>query len=38
MIFSGILGACVAYTADKSKENLHRTIKSLIAFLTMISA
>jgi TetR/AcrR family transcriptional regulator, transcriptional repressor for nem operon len=37
MIFSGILGACVAYTSDKSTENLHQTIKSLIAFLDMIS-
>ena len=37
MIFSGILGACVAYTSDKSTENLHRTINSLIAFLDMIS-
>jgi AcrR family transcriptional regulator len=37
MIFSGILGACVAYTSDKSKENLDRHIKGLIAFLTMIS-
>jgi TetR/AcrR family transcriptional repressor of nem operon len=37
MIFSGILGACVAYTSDKSKENLDQTIKSLIAFLDMIS-
>jgi len=37
MIFSGILGACVAYTSDKSKENLDRNIKGLIDFLTMIS-
>jgi TetR/AcrR family transcriptional regulator, transcriptional repressor for nem operon len=37
MIFSGILGACVAYTSDKSTENLHQTIKSLIAFLDIIS-
>jgi TetR/AcrR family transcriptional repressor of nem operon len=37
MIFSGILGACVAYTSDKSKENLDQTVKSLIAFLDMIS-
>jgi TetR/AcrR family transcriptional repressor of nem operon len=37
MIFSGILGACVAYTSDKSRENLDRHIKGLIAFLTMIS-
>ncbi|MHB9074985.1 MAG: TetR/AcrR family transcriptional regulator [Desulfobaccales bacterium] len=37
VIFSGILGACVAYTSDKSKENLDNTIKGLIDFLTMIS-
>ena len=38
MIFSGILGACVAYTSDKSRENLDHTIQSLIDFLTLISA
>jgi len=37
MIFAGILGACVAYTSDKSRENLEQTINGLIAFLTMIS-
>jgi len=37
-IFSGILGACVSYTLDKSKENLDQTINSLIAFLGMIRA
>ncbi len=37
VIFSGILGACVSYTADKSKENLDHTIQGLIDFLTMIS-
>jgi AcrR family transcriptional regulator len=37
MIFSGILGACVVYTSDKSTENLDRNIKGLINFLTMIS-
>jgi TetR/AcrR family transcriptional repressor of nem operon len=37
MIFSGILGACVDYTSDKSRENLDRNIKGLIAFLDMIS-
>jgi AcrR family transcriptional regulator len=37
IIFSGILGACVSYTSDKSKENLDRTINGLIDFLTMIS-
>jgi TetR/AcrR family transcriptional regulator, transcriptional repressor for nem operon len=37
IIFSGILGACVAYTSDKSEENLDHTIRGLIDFLTMIS-
>lgn len=37
MIFSGILGACVAYASDKSRQNLDRNIKGLIAFLTLIS-
>jgi TetR/AcrR family transcriptional repressor of nem operon len=37
MIFSGILGACVAYTSDKSRQNLDRNIKGLIAFLNLIS-
>jgi len=37
IIFSGILGACVSYTSDKSKENLDHTIQGLIDFLTMIS-
>jgi len=37
IIFSGILGACVSYTSDKSKENLDHTINGLIDFLTMIS-
>jgi TetR/AcrR family transcriptional repressor of nem operon len=37
IIFSGVLGACVSYTSDKSKENLDHTIQGLIDFLTMIS-
>jgi TetR/AcrR family transcriptional repressor of nem operon len=37
VIFSGILGACVTYTSDKSRSNLDRTIQGLIDFLTMIS-
>jgi TetR/AcrR family transcriptional repressor of nem operon len=37
MIFSGILGACVAYVSDKSRENVDRNIKGLIAFLNLIS-
>jgi hypothetical protein len=37
VIFSGILGACVAYTSDKSREHLNQSIAGLIAFLNMIS-
>jgi TetR/AcrR family transcriptional repressor of nem operon len=37
VIFSGVLGACVTYSADKSKEHLDRTIQSLVDFLTMTS-
>ncbi len=35
-IFSGILGACVTYISDKSRENLDRNIQGLIAVLTMM--
>ncbi len=38
LIFSGIMGACVTYMTDRSRENLDRTIKGLIAFLTLMSA
>jgi TetR/AcrR family transcriptional regulator, transcriptional repressor for nem operon len=37
VIFSGLLGACVSYSADKSKEHLDRTIQSLLDFLSMAS-
>jgi hypothetical protein len=37
MIFSGILGACVMYTSDKSTVNLDRTINALINHLDMIT-
>jgi TetR/AcrR family transcriptional repressor of nem operon len=33
MIFSGLLGACVLYTSDKSKKRLNSTINSLITYL-----
>lgn len=33
MIFSGLLGACVLYTSDKSMKRLNSTITSLISFL-----
>jgi len=36
MIFSGLLGACVLYTSDKSKKRLNSTITSLIAYLQSI--
>lgn len=37
MIFSGTLGACVAYTSDRSPENLDRNIRGLIALIDTIS-
>ncbi len=37
MIFSGLLGACVIYTSDKSKENLGLAIDSLLEHLSSIS-
>jgi len=36
MIFSGLLGACVLYTSDKSKKQLNSTITSLISYLHSI--
>lgn len=33
MIFSGLLGACVMYTSDKSVGNLNRTIDTLVGYL-----
>jgi TetR/AcrR family transcriptional regulator, transcriptional repressor for nem operon len=36
MIFSGLLGACVMYTADKSRHNLDLTIGALVAYLDSI--
>jgi TetR/AcrR family transcriptional regulator, transcriptional repressor for nem operon len=38
MIFSGLLGACVMYTSDKSKENLDRTIGTLVEYVDLICA
>jgi AcrR family transcriptional regulator len=37
VIFSGLLGACVSYTSDKSKEHLDRSIQSLLDFLNLAS-
>ncbi len=36
MIFSGLLGACVMYTSDKSREHLNLTIGALIGHLDAI--
>jgi TetR/AcrR family transcriptional regulator, transcriptional repressor for nem operon len=38
MIFSGLLGACVLYTSDKSKKRLNSTIASLISYLRSIDS
>lgn len=37
VIFSGLMGACVTYSADKSPEHLNRSIQSLLDFLSMAS-
>jgi TetR/AcrR family transcriptional repressor of nem operon len=37
MIFSGLLGACVMYTSDKSRDNLFLTIGALIEHLNAMS-
>ena len=37
MIFSGLLGVCVMYTADKSKQNLDRSILALCSYIDNIS-
>ncbi len=37
LIFSGLLGACVLYTSDKSRTNLNLTIGALIDHLSRIS-
>lgn len=36
MVFSGLLGACVMYTSDKSKKNLALTISTLDNYLFQI--
>lgn len=36
MLVSGLLGACVMYTSDKSKANLEATIQSLMGYLTSL--
>lgn len=37
MIFSGLLGACVMYTSDRSRVNLDHTINALIGHLEMVT-
>lgn len=36
LIFCGLLGACVMYTSDKSRQNLDLTIDTLTAYLDQI--
>jgi TetR/AcrR family transcriptional regulator, transcriptional repressor for nem operon len=38
LIFSGLLGACVLYTSNKSVEDLNATICSLISYLNNIAS
>jgi TetR/AcrR family transcriptional repressor of nem operon len=33
LVFSGLLGACVMYTSDKSRKNLNAAISSLISYI-----
>jgi TetR/AcrR family transcriptional repressor of nem operon len=37
MIFAGILGSCVAYTSNKSREHLEQSVAGLLSFLNMIT-
>lgn len=36
MIFAAIMGSCVAYASDRSREHLEQSVEGLIAFLNMI--
>ncbi len=36
LIMSGILGACVMYTSDKSRKRLDSTIAALISYLNKL--
>lgn len=38
MLVSGLLGACVMYTSDKSKDNLNETISPIINYLYSIKS
>jgi hypothetical protein len=36
LLYSGLLGACVAFTSEKSEEGLNVTINSLIEYLDQL--
>lgn len=36
MVFSGLVGTCVTYTSDKSKDHLDRNIAALIDYVNMM--
>jgi TetR/AcrR family transcriptional repressor of nem operon len=38
MVVSGLLGACVMYTSDKSEENLNATIGTLVGYIDGLRA
>jgi hypothetical protein len=38
LVFSGLLGACVMYTSDKSAKNLNAAISSLNAYISNLAA
>lgn len=38
ILFSGMLGASLVYGMDRSRENLHRTVNSMIQYLRGLSA
>jgi TetR/AcrR family transcriptional regulator, transcriptional repressor for nem operon len=38
LVFSGLLGACVMYTSDKSEKNLNVAISSLNAYITSLES
>ena len=37
MIFTGLMGSCVAYTTDKSRQHVSQCVEGFINFLNMIS-
>jgi TetR/AcrR family transcriptional repressor of nem operon len=38
LVFSGLLGACVMYTSDKTKKNLNAAISSLNAYINNLAS